>query len=70
MWLRLRILRMHYAVHQLEQLLISDRRRLEALELRVAALRTPVRLAQLARRFGLHPPTSAQRITLAKGAAP
>ena len=69
-WLRLRILRMHYAAHQLEQAIAADHRRLETLELRVAALRSPERLAHLARRYGLAPPGPKQRISLAETGTP
>jgi hypothetical protein len=66
-WLRLRIVRTTYAIHEVDQSLMRIRREKEQLLLKVAALRSPKRLEGLARhQFGLAQPQSGQVVYLQK----
>ncbi len=64
-WLRLKIIRTTYAIHEVDQSLAKIRREKEQLLVRVAALRSPKRLESLARhQFGLAQPRSGQVVYL------
>ncbi len=66
-WLRLKIVRITYAIHEADQGLIRVRREKEQLLLKVAALRSPRRLESLAhQQFGLSQPRSGQVVYLQK----
>ena len=66
-WLRLKIIRTTYAIHEADQGLIRIRREKEQLLLKVAALRSPKRLENLAHhQFGLMQPRAGQVVYLQK----
>ncbi len=66
-WLRLKIIRTTYAIHDVDQGLVKVRREKEQLLMRVSALRSPKRLESLAHhQFGLFQPRSGQVIYLQK----
>lgn len=66
-WLRLKIIRTTYAIHEADRNLAKTRRERELLLLKVAALRSPKRLENLARhQFGLVQPTAQQLVYLQK----
>jgi cell division protein FtsL len=69
-WLRLKIIRTTYAIHEADRNLAKTRHERELLLLKVAALRSPKRLENLARhQFGLVQPTAQQLVYLQKNSS-